>query len=471
MRFKNFIGILFAAVLALGFYPPGEASALDDPMKVESATILSRNLTIDRAMAEARKADLDSRTANQVPLKEVILKPASLTDSEIIESLMSPDMQKAKVDFEFAKMTLNDVFMTVGKVSNLNIMLDPDIKALVADIHLKQVSLKEAMLLIGNAHSLAFRRIEGSIYVTTKEKIKQQSTFSQVIKLRNVKAAQAKLMITDIIKTVNVSEDINSVIVVGQPDEIARVESVIKEIDCPQPQVILEAKIIEVNKDALKDFGIDWSSQVTVDYQEKGRPITIADQAVSGTEDILQIGSFVRSPLSFASVIKMLETQNKAKVLSNPRVSTMNDKEAEIFVGDRIPYTVTTISGGVATTDVRFEEPGIRLKITPSFIDGEFVVIKVEPEVSFIFSWRGPDNQYPWIKKRQATAFVRVRNNEPFVLGGLLNEEDKKNLFKVPVLGNIPLLGNLFTHESHTVTNTELIITITPTVVQDSAGK
>jgi general secretion pathway protein D len=167
-------------------------------------------------------------------------------------------------------------------------------------------------------------------------------------------------------------------------------------------------------------------------------------------------------------LIKILENQNKAKVLSNPRVTTLNNKEAEIFVGDRVPYTVTSITGGVATSDVRFEEPGIRLTITPSIIEKDFVVIKVEPEVSYIFSFRGPNDQYPWVKKRHATAYVRVKNNQPFVLGGLLNEEDKSNLFKVPLLGNIPLIGNLFTYRKQTILDTELIITITPKIVYEN---
>jgi type II secretory pathway component GspD/PulD (secretin) len=463
------IMILSLSVLASGFFAPGQAFAEEDPRGFESAAAISENLDIDRMMIEAKKTDFDSKKANAVIIKEDLpAKEEVQTDAKIIEGLMKADIQAVKMDLDFANVPMKDVFMTIGKASDINIMLDPDVKMLMADIHLNQVSLKEGMLLLAKAHGLTFNRVEDSLYVTTKEKIKHLSTESRVIKLRNIKAAQAKLMVADFIKTVNVSEDINSLIVIGQPDEILKVENVIKAIDRPQPQVILEARIIEVNKDALKEMGVDWSDQLSMSYQETGRALKIPGAATSG-DNILKIGSVVRTPLAFTTIIKCLENQNKAKVLSNPRVTTMNDREAEIFVGDRIPYTVTTVSGGVATTDVRFEEPGIRLKITPSFIDGEFVVIKVEPEVSFIYSFTGPDSQYPWIKKRQATAYVRVRNNEPFVLGGLLNEEDKKNLYKVPLLGNIPLLGNLFSYEKHTVTDTELIITITPTVVQDNA--
>lgn len=426
---------------------------------------LSRKLVIDQTLIEAKSIKVPAAAPAPKAEAPAVKEFDAQTDVQIIDGLIKPELQKTKVDLDFKEATLSDVFMTLGKSGNINVMLDPIIKDLVVNIYLKQVSLKEAFILLANSHNLGFKRVEGSLFVTTKDKLKEQTVAYKVIKLRNVKAQEVKAMVSDLIKSVNVSEQINSLIVVGQPDEIAKVEGVIKQVDHAQPQVILEAKIVEINKDALKDLGVDWSDQLSMTYQESGRPVEIPNVATP-TESLMNVGAFERSPIAFATLIKMLESQNKAKVLSNPRVTTMNEKEAEIFVGDRIPYTVTTVSGGVATTDVRFEEPGIRLKITPTIIDGDFVVIKVEPEVSFIFSFRGPDNQYPWVKKRHATAYVRVRNNQPFVLGGLLNQEDKKNLFKVPFLGNVPWLGNIFSYEKHTVTDTELIITITPTVVQ-----
>lgn len=425
---------------------------------------LSRQLHIDQ----------DLKAANSIAVPTTSKRKAgapaaqgfdSQTDAQIIDGLVKPELRKTKIDLSFNEASLGDVFMTLGKSGNINVMMDPVVKDQTTDINLKQVTLKEAFILLAVSNNLGFKRIEGTLFVTTKDKIREQAVAYKVIPLHNVKALEVKSMVTDLIRVVNVSEQINSLIVIGQPEEIAKVEGVVKAVDHAQPQVILEANIIEVNKDALKDLGIDWSNQISLSYQESGRPLEIPNVATS-SESILNIGAFERSPLSFTTIIKMLENENKVKVLSNPRITTMNEKEAEIFVGDRIPYTINTVSGGVTTTEVRFEEPGIRLKMTPTIINGDFVVVKVEPEVSFIFSFRGPDNQFPWVKKRQATAYVRIRNNQPFVLGGLLTQEEKKNLFKVPLLGNVPWLGNLFSYEKHTVSDTELIIIITPTVVQ-----
>lgn len=424
---------------------------------------LSRQLHIDRDLKAAKSiVPTTSKAMAGAPAAQGF---DSQTDAQIIDGLVKPELQKTKLDLNFNEVSLGDIFMTLGKSGNINVMTDPSIKDLNVDINLKQVTLKEAFILLAVSNNLGFKRIEGTLFVTTKDKIREQAVAYKVIPLHNVKALEVKNMVADLIRVVNVSEQINSLIVIGQPEEIAKVEGVVKAVDHAQPQVILEANIIEVNKDALKDLGIDWSDQISMTYQESGRPVDIPNVATS-SESLLNIGAFERNPLSFTTVIKMLENENKAKVLSNPRITTMNEKEAEIFVGDRIPYTINTVSGGGTTTEVRFEEPGIRLRMTPMIINDDFVVVKVEPEVSFIFSFIGPDSQFPWVKKRQATAYVRIRNKQPFVLGGLLTQEEKKNLFKVPLLGNVPWLGNLFSYEKHTVTDTELIITITPTVVQ-----
>jgi type II secretory pathway component GspD/PulD (secretin) len=416
---------------------------------------------IDETYLDAKEIELPPKKVDDLDEE---FEATIYTEKEIIQSLLAPDLKEKKIDLDFDEVKLSDLFMTIGKAGGINVMIDPDFKSFQIDLHLKQVSIDEAFILIGNAYDLGFKRIGNSLYITAKDKIREENIISRVIKLRNIKAEDAETMIEDLVDTVSSSEEINSIIVQGVPQKIVKVQEVIDEIDIPQPQVLLEAKIVEMNKDSLEELGIDWSDQLTLNYQESNRP-TEFDTEEPKAENLLTMHTFQRSPVQLQSIIKMLENQNKAKVLSNPRVTTLNDNPAEIFVGDRIPYTVTTYEGGVATTEVRFEEPGIRLNITPSIIEDDFVVLKVNPEVSYIHSWRGDSDQYPWVKKREATAFVRVEDRKSFVLGGLLNQEDKKNLYKVPMLGDVPLLGNLFSYEKTTVLDTELIITITPTVV------
>ncbi len=386
------------------------------------------------------------------------------TQAEIIKSVVSDEVLRKKIDLDFDETALGDIVQTISKIAEVNIVLDPSLKSNKFDLHLTAVSIQEALLLIADSFKLGFKRVGDSLYVTLRDELLLGSQTSRVFKLKNINVNQAKEFLGDMGKKIQSSPDLNSLIAVGQPEEIEKIEKAINRIDQPQPQVILQAKIIEISRDGLKELGVDWSDQMTMNFQESSRPVTFSDME-SGNNKVLNIYSLARNPVQFSAAISMLENQNKAKVLSSPSITTLNGKESNIFVGDRIPYTITNVSGGVATTEVRWVEPGIRLTITPSIIGDDFVVIKVEPEVSYIFGFRGPNNEYPQIKTREATANVRIKNNEPFILGGLLGQEDKKNLYKVPLLGSIPWIGNLFSHEKTTSTDVELIISITPTIV------
>jgi type II secretory pathway component GspD/PulD (secretin) len=318
--------------------------------------------------------------------------------------------------------------------------------------------------LLYNAYGMGSLNIGNILFISTREKIKQGTAKTKVVELTNINIDDAKALISNIVTTVNMSKETNTLVLIGAPEDIARAEKILKEVDLPQPQVLLEAKVVEINDDALKEIGIDYPDSITVSFQETARPATLPSTATS-EGNFLHIYSIARNALQFSTILKMLVQQDKAKVLSSPSVTTMNNKEAEIFIGDKIPYTITTVTGGAASTEVRFVEPGIRLKITPSIVEEDFVVIKIEPEVSYIYSWRGTGDQYPWVKARQATAYVRVKNGESFAMGGLLTKEDKKNIYSLPFLGKIPFLGKLFTYEKITDKRTDLIITVTPTII------
>jgi type II secretory pathway component GspD/PulD (secretin) len=381
-----------------------------------------------------------------------------------LDGFISADQQGKEMDLEFEEAPLKGFFQMIGEVTGINIVVDAAVENMKISLHLKKVTVRDAMNVIAVSRNLFFKKIGGTLFVSTREKINQGNMVTRVIPVRYIKVKEAQNMVQGLLKTVVASEDVNALAVTGTPEEIASVQELVKKIDVSQPQVILEAKIIEVNQDALKEMGVDWFDQLSVGFQESNRPSTFATTE-SAPGSALKVYSLARSPLQFDVALKTLENNNKAKILSNPRVMTLNNQQSEIFVGDRIPYTITTVAGGVASTEVRFVEPGIRLRITPSIIDKDFVVIKIEPEVSFIYGFRGPNDQYPWVKTRNATVYVRIKNNQPFVLGGLLNQEDKKNLYKVPVLGSVPLIGNLFSYKKDSATSSELIIVVTPVVV------
>ncbi len=432
----------------------------DEDLRKQTLEEISPSVNIDNEYKNAKNIYTDRGTpaifAYETPL-------VYQTQAQVIKSVISDEVLRKRIDLDFDETALGDIIQTISKIAGINIVLDPALKGNKFDLHLASVTVQEALLLIADSFKLGFKRVGDSLYATLHQDLLTQSQTSRVFKLKNITVNQARELLGDMGKKIQSSPDLNSLIAVGQPEEIEKIEKAIIRLDVPQPQVVMEAKILEITRDGLRDLGIDWSETATVGFQEKNRPATFSNIETAGDE-AYKFYSLARNPVQFSATLRILERQNKAKVLTSPSVSTLNGKESKIFVGDRIPYTITNATGGVAVTEVQWVEPGIRLTITPSIIGDDFVVIKVQPEVSFIYDYRGPNNEYPHIKTREATAYVRIKNNEPFVLGGLLSQADKKNLYKVPLLGNVPWLGNLFSRQKKEVIDEELIIIITPTI-------
>ena len=456
------IRIILLSVVAMGMWAAPCAWAQLDAFK-RSAVIESE---IDNLVRETNRKEQDQRdaAAQGVAPQEKVFSPAQMT-----RNLVPLDKKDARVTLDFADANLEDVLSSIGEVVGINVIIDPALKGKKVDFHLKDVLVEEALRLLYNSYGLDSVLVGNSLYVSYKDKIKQGALETKLIKLTNLAVDEAKNLIKDSIDVVNTSNEINSLLLMGSAEEISKVEALLKKADQPQPLVVLEAKIIEVDRDAVRTLGVDWPDSLSFSFQETQMPTALGSPAAKMLHSVFQVGKLARTPVQFNEVLRMLETQNKAKLLSNPRVTTLNNKESQIFVGDRVPYTITTVTGGVASTEVRFAEPGIRLKITPSIIGDNFVVIKIQPEVSYIYGWRGPSEQYPWIKTREATAYVRVKSGETIVLGGLLVKENKNNEFKVPFLGSIPWVGGLFRYNTYTVTDTELIISVTPTIIVPSA--
>ncbi len=439
---KNKSLILLLIIISLSWCIYGRVAA-------ESANNKTASELIDQTIEAVNNLKIDS--AKQPAVAAEVENPAS----------------SVLIDLDFNEANLEDVLRIIGEADGRNIVLDPALKGRKTSIHLKKVTSAQALGVIYSSYGLGSSSIGNVLFVSTQDKVKKSSVKSQVVALKNVNSEDVRALLNNVVSTVNIGKEVNSLVLVGASEDVDNAVAILRKVDVPQLQVLLEAKIIEINTDAERDLGIDYPDSVTFTMRETKRPLTLADTAAKigppGT-----LFAMDRSAISFDIALKMLEKNNKAKILSSPKVTTMNNKEAEIFVGDKIPYTINSVAGGVASTEVRFVEPGIRLKITPSIIDQDFVTIKVQPEVSYIYSFRGANDEYPWVKSRQATAYVRVKNGQPFVLGGLLSNEDKKNVYGLPILGKLPLLGNLlFSHEDKIHTDSDLIITVVPKIISE----
>jgi len=235
------------------------------------------------------------------------------------------------------------------------------------------------------------------------------------------------------------------IIVRATADELAEVEAFLSDIDQPIPQVVLEVWVQEMTADALRNLGIDWKGIPS--FEESTAPVFL---------------ELEWKPWDLVLALRLLEEKGDAKLLANPKITTLSGQTATIFVGDRVPVVLTDEEG---RTTMEFLESGINLQVTPRISEDEYITILVEPEVS-TFIWRA-DTQYPQIRTREAQTTVRVKDGQPFVLGGLLQEQDNEAIKGIPFLSQLPILGQLFQWKETKHTQTEMTIFLIPRIVTD----
>jgi len=382
------------------------------------------------------------------------------------------DMTQKLVTIHAMETPLSDVLQILSDKSGLNIVASTDVKGALISIRIKSTPVEEALNLIVRAAGLGYERIGNSILVAEESVLQTETGISTyVIPLHFADAFE----LVDVIKTI--TEDVtadpggNRLVVVASPGTIEQIRAIIHELDVPPVQIMLETEVIEVSTTDLMELGLDWSklAKQTVLFTE-GRPEGSApdEQPAEMPYQGLGIdGDEVHRQAQLLEVaLDFLESDGRAKILTRANLVTLNNREAEIHIGDVIPYTVTgQTTGGVIEVNVEREEVGVEVTVTPRASGDGHITAIVEPNVSSIVSFVGPNNEIPWTKERRATTQVRVKDGQTFMLAGLLTEDTTDDVSKVPLLGDIPLLGHIFRHTRQETKTTDLIIKITPSIM------
>ena len=291
-------------------------------------------------------------------------------------------------------------------------------------------------------------------------------------------------------KRVAFNSGANSVIVSGTEEELFQARRVISELDRPEKQVKVEAEVLAVNTSDAKELGIDWDFQSltgSADYNRESwteqRYVTDDTGNVKFDEDgnprirnIVHDGWEVDMPEGYAGIsygrsvsghpytfffqakLAALVSSGKARVLARPNVVTMNGRSAEILIGSEIPVVVEHMENGVKTTATEYRDAGIKLSYTPRISRDDEITASIRAEVST--PYLVPEMKAYRIVTRQADTMVRLKSGDEIVIGGLIDKETSKTFRKVPILGDIPLLGKLFQSRSESTEESEIVIII-----------
>ncbi len=274
-----------------------------------------------------------------------------------------------------------------------------------------------------------------------------------------------------------VNQDAGMLTVTGNKKQLDSVELYLKEMmKRLHKEILIEAKLIEVTYSHNKTDGVDWSKfQLSINGSSDA-----ARQRTSGglTTGFKKPNYLIGYNFSMTGLIKFLKTQGDVKVVSNPKVMTLNNQPAVINVGTEVNYrynsgsTTTTSSGGTTTTPSYTTDStfvGVTLDITPQVTDDNFIMLKINPIVSEISKEHVDANGVPFlapdIKIKQLSSVVKVKDGNKILIGGLINKNESLTNTSVPLLSSLPFIGGAFKSSAKVITNSELIIVLIPHIV------
>jgi type IV pilus assembly protein PilQ len=411
------------------------------------------------------------------------------------------------VTLDFQGADLRAVLRTFSEISGLNLVIDPTIQGTV-DVALRDVPWDQALDIILRANKLGYV-VDGTIVriapltvLAAEEEERRRLTDAQALagelqvltrSLNYSKAADLRELITSTILSqrgsIQFDARTNTIIIQDLPDRLERAASLITTLDRPEPQVEIEARIVQTTREFARRLGVQWGFNGTASTALGNTlPLTFPNQAaIGGRTGLIQgpgdggdtvanavnlgvngassavglaLGS-INGALNLDVALSAIERQGQGRILSTPKVSTQNNIEAEITQGIQIP--IQTVANNTVT--VSFRDAALTLRVTPQITAANTVIMRIAMENS------APDfsravNGIPPIDTQRALTQVLVSSGETTVIGGIYISREQTSQDRTPALHRLPLLGWLFKRDEFTDESRELLIFITPKVMR-----
>lgn len=425
-------------------------------------------------------------------------KSAKVRDLSEKKEKRPEDYEGKRITLDFQQANIKNIFRIIADVSDLNLITSPGVTGKVT-MKLKNVPWDLALETILKNNKLGMVRRGNIIRIATQEELareneamaskittveKAEPLYLKVFQV-NYETAENLRANLESVKSSRGSIDINSrtntLIIQDIKGRLAEMERLIEILDKRTVQVLIEARIVEVNHSYAKELGIRWGGQVTKNLQSIGFPSTVGVSGISeggagassiagGVVDLgtgaatgalnLRLGSVNGTALLDMQLLA-LQNEGKGRILSMPRITTMNNVEAIIESGREIPYQTTSADG----TKTEFKKATLALKVTPHVSPDNYVRLEIEANKDEAdFANQLPNSPPPILTKRAKTEVI-VKDGHTTVIGGLFKENKSTSTASVPFFSKIPLLGLLFKSKADSSKGEELLIFITPKIL------
>ncbi len=421
-------------------------------------------------------------------------------NKEVLSGMEQRLMKKVSVDFR--ETSIDDVIKTLAEQANIDVIKSPDVTGTVT-AKLTNVPLKEVLDNILAVHNYGYVISENVIRIAPADQIAQKAekleskiyriTYADVTEvekaLNKFKSAQG---------SISSNPGTSNIIVTDTESKIKAIDTFIQEVDRITPQILVEARIYDITNTDRLDLGVEWQAGRNTTYGEGEASTSDGQGLITGvgtnptagktspfitgmfsgtaakskdTTGVLRLG-FLNANADVDALIKAQGETIKAKLLANPRILVLDNQQAEIKIVSQIPYQQLNQGGGssVSFGTTEFREVGVTLNVIPHLTRDGMVRLQLKPKFSVqtgsVNVGTSTENYpQPVIDEREAATVLLIKDGQTVVLGGLRKKDVTKQIDKVPLLGDLPLLGGLFSFQGEQTVTSELVVFVTPRIV------
>jgi general secretion pathway protein D len=458
------------------------------PNNVRAQTLLldsERERRLRAAAGQARKWVADGQPRQALGVVEAALKDFPRhPDLLRLQRELELDLRRSEdptlvrlaetrpVSLEFRDANVRMVFEVMSRTTGVNFIIDRDVRAeLRTTVFLRDTPLEDALARVASVSQLAIRVLDPTtvlVYPNTPDKAKEyQDLLIRGFYLTNADARQTGNLLRTMLKLrdVFVEEKLNLVVVRDTPEAIRLAERLVAMHDLTEPEVMLEVEVLEVGSARLLELGIQYPSSFSLTPLGSGG----AAGGQLTLDDLRNVNSRNLGVSTPSVALNLRREVGDVNILANPKIRARNKEKARVLIGDRVPVITTTSTGtGFVSDSVQYLDVGIKLEVEPNVYFDDDVAIRVALEVSSLAGEVRTNSGLVayQIGTRSANTTLRLRDGETQLLAGLISSGDRVAASRVPGLGDLPVLGRLFSNQKDEASKTEIVLSITPRLIR-----
>ena len=381
---------------------------------------------------------------------------------------VTPTVYAGKISLSIQELDIREVMQMLSREQRMNIFVADGVSGEVS-VNLYDMDTDEAIKLIAESAGFVVEQRDSSFFVIERDdagKLRHSDRMAvRAFKVQYASTSEIETILQDYVSeygNIKSLPDNDMLVIEDLPSFLDKIEVLLAEIDREPKQIMIEAKILEITLSNNQSYGLDWAKL----FDSSDGTGRLGTRGLANPNSAGLFAQYTNSNVEL--VLNALKERGRLRTISTPKLLAMEGLEAESVVGAEIGYQVTTTINNVSTESVEFLETGVILKVTPTVDRSGRIMLDISPEVSTGFV---NDDGIPSKSTTQVSTRMLVPDGKTVFLGGLIQNQVNNTREGIPGLGDIPIIGGLFSNRSKNINSTEIVVLITPRIVDYASGE